>query len=106
MVMISDKKMFFKDLYVAIEKSCSAEQLRNFANLDTDEARFRFVQQLTGIHGIAELQRSQLGATKNSSAALELKKQGNARFQANYWPAALDCYNKSLMVMPAENCKC
>lgn len=101
--MLSDKKMFFKELYGAIEKSCSSEQLRNFANLDTDEARFQFVQQLAGTEGITVLQRGQLAATKSSTGALDYKRQGNARFQAGYWPAALDCYNKSLMLMPAEN---
>lgn len=101
---VTDNKMFFKDLYADIEQSCSAEQLRNFANLDNDEARFQFVHALDGVRRIDELQRID-HKTKNANIALELKKQGNARFQAKMWPAALDCYNKSQLATPPENCE-
>lgn len=99
-----DQKLFFKDLYVSIEHSCSAEQLKNFANLDSDEARFKFVHGLNGVRAFDELKCSaDQSKMKNPIVALELKKRGNLAFQAQNWPVALNFYNKSQLVIPAEN---
>lgn len=99
----TDKKDFFKDFYVEVEQNCSDEELKNFANLDTDEARFKFVQQLPSVQKLDVTCGHNGGTKKNADIAIELRKLGNNAFQNKNWPVALDFYNKCQLITPAEN---
>lgn len=103
---IGDQKQFFHDLYASIEKNCSAEQLQAFTQLNTDEQRFGFVHGLQGVDKFTDLRRHDEGAAggKNATAALDLKKQGNAAFQAQQFDEAIRLYGRSqLLTPPADN---
>lgn len=94
---------FFKDFYTDILRQCTAKEIESFGHLKCDEDRFKFVAEMQSIKGkkfdLAKI------LCKNGNAAIDLKKQGNAAFQANNWALALDTYNEALMVTPTENGK-
>lgn len=105
MVVNTDQKHFCKDLYSSIEKNCSDEQLKKFANLATDGERFQFVHELDGVdqcNAAAAALRSAANG-KSTVDALQLKKQGNALFQAQNYAAALAKYTESQLVTPTDN---
>lgn len=99
-MVINDQKQFFKDLYESIETNCSEDQLKNFANLGTDEERFKFVHNLSGVERFDTLRDRPNG--KCLSEAIELKKQGNAAFQTQNYVVALEKYTQSQLVTPTE----
>lgn len=76
--------------------------MKNFANLDSDENRFKFVHNLDGVRIFNELKCTS-EKSKNAVLALELKKRGNLAFQAKHWTAALELYNKCQLITPPEN---
>lgn len=104
-MVIVNQKHFFKDLYESIEKNCSAEQLKNFANLGSDESRFSFIQNLDGVNKFNELKCNDEAVRKCAANALQLKKEGNTAFQAQNYAVALQKYTESQLVTPTNNGK-
>lgn len=96
------KEGFLKELLQKLQSNLNAEQVNNFANLDNDEARFRFVIQDPNLK---EFSVSRNASIKNVTLALEFKQKGNSAFQRQDWKSALDFYNKGLLLLPAENGK-
>lgn len=97
-----ESKGFVKDLYQQLQQTLNSEQVKNFANLESDEARYKFVSQN---ESIKQIQLTRNASLKNIKLALDFKQKGNKAFQKQQWLMALDFYNKGLLLMPAENCK-
>lgn len=97
-----ETKGFIKDLFLQFQQNLSSEQLKNFANLECDEARYKFVSQNDTIK---EFTLTRNATIKNAQLALDFKQKGNKAFQNQQWLAAIDFYNKALLLMPGENCK-
>lgn len=91
---------FLKDLLQKLQSNLNTEQVNNFANLDNDEARFKFVAQ---DQNLKEFSVSRNESIKNAKLALEFKQKGNGAFQSQDWKSAIDFYNKGLLLLPAEN---
>lgn len=93
-------KGFIQDLFLNMQKSMSAEQVKNFTNLDTDESRYKFVAK---IKCVKEFQVTRSTLRKNAKIALDFKQKGNKAFQNKNYVIAIECYNKSLLTLPSEN---
>lgn len=98
----TESKGFIKELFEQLQKTLNSEQVKNFANLESDEARYKFVSQ---VESIKDLKLTRNASLKNVKLALDFKQKGNKAFQSQHWISALDCYNKGLLLMPAENGK-
>lgn len=94
-----ENKGFITDLFQTLQKSLNAEQVKNFANLENDEGRFKFVSQLDDVK---KFQVTHNESIKSLSLALDFKQKGNKAFQHQNWLAALDFYNKALLLLPSE----
>lgn len=93
-----DNKGFITDLFQTLQKNLNAEQVKNFANLEDDEGRFKFVSQLGDVKNFQVTHN--IESIKSASLALEFKQKGNKAFQQQNWLAALDFYNKALLLIP------
>lgn len=92
---------FIKEIYQKLQSGLNAEQVKNFANLEDDEARFKFVSQQPSVKDFKVTLYSD--SIKNSDLAIEFKLKGNRAFQQKDWRTALDFYNKGLLLLPQEN---
>lgn len=99
----TESKGFLKELLQKLQSNLNAEQVKNFANLDSDEARFRFVVQNSNLK---EFTVSRNTSIKNIQLALDFKQKGNNAFQSQDWKTALGFYNKGLLLIPAEHGEC
>lgn len=97
-----ESKGFIKDLYQQMQQTLNSEQIKNFANLETDEARYKFISQN---ESVKQIQLTPNASLKNVKLALDFKQKGNKAFQAQNWLSSLDFYNKGLLLIPAENRK-
>lgn len=95
-----ESKGFIKELFQNLQSNLNAEQVKNFANLETDEARYKFISQNPSVK---DFQVTRNKSIKNIQLALDFKQKGNKAFQNQNWIAALDFYNKGLLVLPAEH---
>lgn len=98
-----ESKGFLKELLQKLQTNLNGEQVKNFANLDTDEARFRFVVQDPNLK---EFTVSRNESIKNIKLALDFKQKGNNAFQSQDWKSAMGFYNKGLLLLPAEHGEC
>lgn len=97
----SESSGFIKEIYQKLQNNLNAEQVKNFTNLENDEARFKFVSQHPNVK---EFQVTLYNKSiKNADFSLEFKMKGNREFQKENWLAALDSYNKGLLLLPQEN---
>lgn len=96
----NERKGFITDLFQTLQSTLNAEQVKNFANLESDEARCKFVSQLKTVK---EFQVTRNESIKSSKLALDFKQKGNKAFQQQHWLSALDYYNKALLLLPSEN---
>lgn len=94
---------FIKEIFQKLQSNLNAEQVKNFANLEDDESRFKFISQNPSIKDFQVTLYSK--TIKNADFALEFKLKGNRAFQQENWMAALDYYNKGLLLLPQENGK-
>lgn len=97
----SESTGFIKELFQKLQSSLNAEQVKNFTNLEDDEARFKFISENPSIKDFQVTLYSK--SIKNADFALEFKMKGNRAFQKENWLAALDFYNKGLLLLPPEN---
>lgn len=95
-----ESKGFIKELFQDLQSNLTAEQVKNFANLENDEARFKFISQQ---QSVKDFQVTKNKSIKNLTLALDFKQKGNKEFQAKNWIAALDFYNKGLLLLPADH---
>uniref|UniRef100_A0A182QSN0 MYND-type domain-containing protein n=1 Tax=Anopheles farauti TaxID=69004 RepID=A0A182QSN0_9DIPT len=84
-----------------VRKSLDANQFNRFAQLTSNEDRFRFVNGLRSIVDELRLKREYNG--KGMEQATALKTLGNKAFQAERWNDALVFYNKCYVATPKEN---
>lgn len=98
----TESKGFLKELFEKLQTDLNAEQVKNFANLECDEARFKFVSQA---ENLKKFKVSRNPSIKSEKLALEFKNKGNKAFQKENWREALDFYNKGLLLLPAEHGK-
>lgn len=96
----TESKGFIKELFQTLQSNLNAEQVKNFANLEDDAGRFKFVLQN---EGLKEFVVSRNPSIKNSKLALDFKQKGNHAFQKQNWKEALDFYNKGLLLLPEEH---
>lgn len=99
---LGESKGFIKDLFQDLQSHLNAEQVKNFTNLENDEARYKFISQHPSVK---EFQVSRNRSLKNQKLALDFKQKGNKAFQAQNWLGALDFYNKGLLLLPTEHGK-
>lgn len=91
---------FFKNFYITVFNTFNDELLKNFGYLESDEERFKFVNNLKIVK---TLKLQPCVSLKNASTALQLKQKGNVSFQEKNYKNAIDFYNKSQIEMPPEN---
>lgn len=91
---------FIREIFLNVCNNCDAEQIKSFAELDSDEKRFCFMSSLE-CRKAFNVERN-TGSLKNYALALSFKKKGNDQFQSKEWMTAVDFYNKSLLVLPSE----
>lgn len=96
----TETKGFLKGLFQKLQSNLNAEQVKNFANLDNDEERFKFVVKDANLK---EFTVSRNASIKNLKLSLDFKQKGNSEFQRQNWKSALDFYNKGLLLLPAEH---
>lgn len=96
----TESKGFLKELLQKLQTNLNAEDVKNFANLNNDEARLKFVVQDPNLK---EFIVSRNASIKNVKLALDFKQKGNTAFQSQNWKLALDFYNKGLLLLPAEH---
>uniref|UniRef100_A0A9I3CJN3 MYND-type domain-containing protein n=1 Tax=Anopheles culicifacies TaxID=139723 RepID=A0A9I3CJN3_9DIPT len=85
----------------AIRRSLDDNRFAEFAQLTSNEERFRFVSELRPIVDELQLKREFHG--KDMEQAVALKTLGNKAFQAERWNEALVFYNKCYLSTPKEN---
>ncbi|XP_050077242.1 SET and MYND domain-containing protein 4-like [Anopheles maculipalpis] len=85
----------------AVRKSLDPNKFNEFAQLTSNEERFRFVSGLRSIVDELQLKREYNG--KGMEQAVALKTLGNKAFQAERWNEALVFYNKCYLSTPKEN---
>lgn len=91
---------FIKDLFRNVQNSLNEEQVKCFADLGTEEARYKFVSQ---IKCVKDFEVTRTPSIKDLKLALDFKQKGNKAFEAKNWIAAVENYNKSLLILPNEN---
>lgn len=98
---INPRDGFIREIFMNVCNSCNAEQINAFADLVDDEARFHF---MSSMECRQAFQVARNGTSlKNYALALTFKQKGNDKFQLKQWTAAVDFYNKSLLIMPSDH---
>lgn len=87
----------------SVRQSIDANRFNEFAQLGSDEERFRFVNGLRSVVDELRLKREYNG--KCMEQAITLKTLGNKAFQGESWNEALVFYNKCYLSTPKENGK-
>ncbi|XP_049549164.1 SET and MYND domain-containing protein 4 [Anopheles darlingi] len=85
----------------SVRQSIDANRFNEFAQLGSDEERFRFVNGLRSVVNELRLKREYNG--KCMEQAITLKTLGNRAFQGESWNEALVFYNKCYLSTPKEN---
>ncbi|XP_031636986.1 SET and MYND domain-containing protein 4-like [Contarinia nasturtii] len=99
----SESTGFIKDLFQKLQSSLNAEQVKNFANLEDDASRYKFISNNPVIKDFQITLYDK--SIKNDDLANEYKLRGNREFQKKNWTASIESYNKGLLLMPPENAK-
>lgn len=97
---ISPSDGFIREIFMNVCNNCDAEQIKSFADLRDDEERYRFMATLECRQAF-KVTRNET-SLKNYALALTFKQKGNEKFQMKQWIAAVDFYNKSLLIIPSE----
>lgn len=90
---------FIQELFRDLQSTLTAEQIKNFANLENDRDRFKFVSQ---IDNVKRFEVVRTGVIKNWTLALDFKQKGNVAFKQQSWNVAVDFYNKGLLLLPGD----
>lgn len=96
----TESKGFLKELLQKLQSNLNAAQVKQFADLDTDAARYKFVVQDPNLK---EFTVSRNASIKNVKLALDFKQKGNVAFKSQSWKSAVDFYNKGLLLLPANH---
>lgn len=100
---ISPRDGFIREIFMNVCNNCDDQTVNSFSQADGDEAKIRFMSSLDCRQAF-KVERNTT-TLKNADLAQSFKQKGNEKFQAKQWMTALDFYNKSLLVLPAENGK-
>lgn len=93
---------FIQELFQDLQSTLTSEQIKNFANLENDRDRFKFVSQIDNVKKFEVLRN---GIIKNAALALDFKQKGNDAFKQENWNLAVDYYNKGLLLLPGDDSK-
>lgn len=100
----NESKSFIPELFQDLQSTLTAEQIKNFANLEDDTSRLKFVSQIDSVKEF-QVTKNRNDSMKNLALALDFKQKGNKAFQSQSWNVAVDFYNKSLLLLPSDNGK-
>lgn len=86
-----------------MRKNIGQNEFNDFAQLESDEKRFEFINALKSI--VTELKLAREFKGKNLERSLEFKNLGNKAFQKESWTEALAHYNLCYLATPEGNGK-
>ncbi|XP_001865735.2 SET and MYND domain-containing protein 4 [Culex quinquefasciatus] len=95
------KDGFFQKYCESLRKSITQNEFNDFAQLDSGEKRFNFINGLKSI--VTELKLAREFNGKSLERSLDLKNLGNKSFQKESWNEALAYYNLCYMATPESN---
>ncbi|KAL9692280.1 hypothetical protein quinque_015869 [Culex quinquefasciatus] len=95
------KDGFFQKYCESLRKSITQNEFNDFAQLDSGEKRFNFINGLKSI--VTELKLAREFNGKSLERSLDLKNLGNKSFQKESWNEALAYYNLCYMAAPESN---
>ncbi|XP_019536792.2 SET and MYND domain-containing protein 4 [Aedes albopictus] len=95
------KDGFFQKYCETMRNGIGPNEFNDFAQLESDEKRFEFINALKSIVSELELAREFKG--KNLERSLEYKNLGNKAFQKESWTEALAHYNLCYLATPESN---
>ncbi|XP_058819604.1 SET and MYND domain-containing protein 4 [Topomyia yanbarensis] len=98
---IYKKDGFFQKFCETSRKNINQNVFNDFAQLDSDEKRFGFINSLKSV--VAELKLAREFNGKNLDQSLNFKNLGNKAFQRESWNEALAYYNMCYMATPDSN---
>lgn len=96
-----ENEQFFENNFLKVRSEISDENFLKFSNLNGNEERYKFVNNLESTQTFLISNHEISG--KNLELGFEFKKKGNAAFQKQDWIEALKNYNRSYVVTPSEN---
>jgi len=110
------KSGFFLNFYQNTRNKLKSDEIQTFTGLSSNSERFSFAHKSCNIEKVLGLKRHERGSRhqvdkddihfyKDQNTAMEMKKIGNKFFQSQQWNEALNFYNKSYIMLPAECCK-
>ncbi|XP_065073779.1 SET and MYND domain-containing protein 4 [Ochlerotatus camptorhynchus] len=98
---IYKKDGFFQKYCETMLSGISQNEFNDFAQLESDEKRFEFINALKSI--VTELKLAREFNGKSLERSFEYKKLGNLAFQKENWNEALACYNLCYLSTPDTN---
>lgn len=110
------KNGFFINFYHNTRNALKSDEIQAFTALSSNQDRFRFAHNASKFEeklGLTRHERNskhqvnkeEINFYKDQKCALEMKKVGNKFFQSKQWNEALNFYNKSYLMLPAEEGK-
>lgn len=96
-----ENEQFFENNFLKVRSEISDENFLKFSNLNINEERYKFVNNLESAQKFLNNNQEIFG--KNLELGYDFKKKGNAAFQKQDWIEALKNYNRSYVVTPCEN---
>lgn len=110
------KSGFFINFYQNTRNTLKSDEIQTFTSFSNNQERFKFAAKVSKFDEKLGLKRHERNSKhqvnkdevhfyKDLNCALEMKKIGNKFFQSQSWDDALNFYNKSYLMLPAENGK-
>lgn len=107
------KSGFFLNFYQNTRNSLKSDEIQAFTGLTSNSERFSFANRVSLVEEKLGLKRhereskhqvnkEEIHFYKDKSCAIEMKKVGNKFFQSQQWLDALNFYNKSYLMLPAD----
>lgn len=107
------KSGFFLNFYQNARNSLKSDEIQAFTALTNNLERFNFANRVSHVEKKLELKRhereskhqvnkEEIHFYKDKKCAIEMKKVGNKFFQSQQWLDALNFYNKSYLMLPAD----
>lgn len=96
-----ENEQFFENNFLKVRSEISDENFLKFSNLNINEERYKFVNNLESTKKFLNNNQEIFG--KNLELGYDFKKKGNSAFQKQDWIEALKNYNRSYVVTPCEN---
>ena len=108
------KSGFFINFYHNTRNALKSDEIQTFSSLGNNQERFNFAHHVSKFDEKLGLKRHERNSKhqvnkdeiyfyKDQNCAMEMKKIGNKFFQSQQWHEALNFYNKSYLMLPAES---